>query len=99
MTVRRWWPRRWGRPPPGPATCAEAQRALQAYLDGALLAADGDRIRGHLEQCRRCGMEAAVYRELKAALARRAPAPDPATVRRLERFGEALARRGSIGSA
>jgi anti-sigma factor RsiW len=50
-------------------TCRQVGRLLQSYLDGEL---DEDRIAqvgGHLDHCRRCGMEASTYARIKEALA------------------------------
>jgi len=49
-----------------------------------------ERIEDHLEQCRRCGMEAEVYREIKESLSRSTPAVPELALRRLHRFGEEL---------
>jgi len=54
----------------GGARCVEAGRKLQSYLDGELDADARQRLSTHLELCRRCGLEADVYRQLKASLAR-----------------------------
>jgi anti-sigma factor RsiW len=72
------------------ATCREATRELQSYLDGETNEITAERLHLHLEACRRCGLEASVYREIKKALARRAPLVDRATVERLRAFGAAL---------
>ncbi len=45
----------------------------------------------HLEDCRRCGLEASVYQEIRSALARRAE-PDVDAVARLTAFGRSLVR-------
>ncbi|MCD9624249.1 anti-sigma factor family protein [Rhabdothermincola salaria] len=72
-------------------SCAEVAAVLQSYLDDELDAQTAEKVHEHLEECRRCGMEAATYEELKAALRR---GPDGLTdepVRRLREFGERLA--------
>lgn len=48
----------------------------------------------HLEDCRRCGMEAAAYTEIKASLARRGEALPDDAVARLRSFGERLIEEG-----
>ena len=79
--------------------CVRLSSSLQPYLDGeitdpALVAAMAE----HLEECRRCGLEARTYTTLKVALAARAkPAADPGTraaVDRLEAFARSLAGTG-----
>jgi anti-sigma factor RsiW len=66
-------------------------RVLQSYLDGQTDEVTAQRVGRHLEACRRCGLQAATYREIKAALARQAPHVDPETVARLRAFGTNLA--------
>ena len=84
---------RWPRARPGdPLTCPEVGRLLQQFLDGEL---DDEReahsLSSHLEDCKRCGLEADTYRKIKAVLAsRRLPVP-PESVERLREFGARLA--------
>jgi anti-sigma factor RsiW len=73
------------------ASCMQVMRVLQSYLDGHTDEVTARRVANHLDACRRCGLEAATYRELKASLARRAAPPDQAAVDRLRAFGTALA--------
>jgi predicted anti-sigma-YlaC factor YlaD len=77
-----------------PLTCREVGKLLQRYLDGETDARATAKVAEHLEDCRRCGLEAGVYREIKASLARRATVlPEPALAR-LRRFGHQLATEG-----
>jgi anti-sigma factor RsiW len=69
-------------------------RRLQRYLDGDLDDLTARRIVRHLEDCRRCGLEAAAYTEIKASLARRATDIPDAAVTRLRAFGERLVHEG-----
>ena len=69
--------------------CMQVARVLQAYLDGEVDEATARRVAVHLEDCRRCGLEAALYREVKKSLARR-EMPDAQAVARLRAFGESL---------
>jgi anti-sigma factor RsiW len=69
-------------------------RILQSYLDGHTDEMTARRVAGHLEECRRCGLDAATYREIKASLARRAAPPDRDAVERLRAFGVSLAESG-----
>lgn len=91
----RWWPHR----PGEPLRCAQVMNVLQRYLDSAMeeVPADPAAVAAHLEHCRRCGLEASVYQEIKDSLARHNAPLDAATLRRLRRFGEGLAQ--SEGSA
>lgn len=73
------------------ASCREVGRVLQTYLDGELDQLAASRITRHLDLCRRCGMEASTYTEIKASLGRHAKPPvDPAAVHRLRTFGQQL---------
>ncbi len=75
---------------PNMASCLEVARVLQAYLDGEVDERTTRRVRRHLEVCRRCGLEATTYAEIKRALEhRREPVPDD-TRERLRRFAEEL---------
>jgi anti-sigma factor RsiW len=78
-----------------PLTCREVGKLLQRYLDGETNERATAKVAEHLEDCRRCGLEAAVYREIKAALARQAPALPETMLDRLRRFGEDLATEGA----
>ncbi len=86
-----WWRRH--RAPADVASCREVGRVLQSYLDGHVDDLTARRVARHLEMCRRCGMEAQTYTEIKAALARRGPEVDPEAVRRLRTFGAELLER------
>lgn len=84
--------RPWRRTRPGPAAdCHEVARVLQAFLDHEVDDLSSARVAHHLELCRRCGMEAAVYAEIKASLADRGTPVDPVTLRRLRLFSQQLA--------
>jgi anti-sigma factor RsiW len=76
------------------ASCMQALRVLQSYLDGQTDEVTTGRVAKHLEACRRCGLEATTYREIKAALARSAAPVDRASLERLRAFGFSLARQG-----
>lgn len=77
-----------------PMNCMQVGRRLQRYLDGEIDDLTARRIVRHLEDCRRCGMEAAAYTQIKASLARRADAPPDDAVARLRAFGERLIHEG-----
>jgi anti-sigma factor RsiW len=91
--IRRVTMGRWPKPRPGdPLSCQEVGRLLQRYLDGELEdERDAESLSSHLEDCRRCGLEADTYRKIKAVLAsRRLPVPHD-SVERLREFGARLA--------
>ncbi len=81
-----------GRTPPGGMDCHQVGLLLQHYLDGHIDADRARRIEAHLEECRRCGMEADVYERIKATLAAHRPEVPTESVDRLREFGERLAR-------
>jgi predicted anti-sigma-YlaC factor YlaD len=80
-----------------PLTCREVGRLLQRYLDGATDGQATARVAEHLEDCRRCGLDAGIYREIKASLARQAPTLPETSLARLRRFGDRLAADGAVG--
>ena len=71
--------------------CMQVGRALQSYLDDEIDDLTARRIAAHLEDCRRCGMEADAYTELKDALTRRADRVDAGPIDRLRDFSRQLA--------
>ena len=71
--------------------CMQVGRALQADLDDEIDDLTARRIAAHLEDCRRCGMEAEAYTELKKALTRRAARVDADPIDRLREFSRRLA--------
>ena len=62
---------------------------LQAYLESDLDQAAARRVAAHLEDCRRCGLEAATITKIRRALAGRYQ-PAPESVARLQAFCESL---------
>jgi anti-sigma factor RsiW len=72
------------------ASCMQVMRVLQSYLDGHTDDTTARRVASHLDACRRCGLEASTYREIKAALARKATPLDESSLERLRAFGSAL---------
>lgn len=75
--------------PNAPANCREVATLLQRYLDGKVDDHTRRRVAAHLEDCRRCGLEAKTYRALKHALARRS-APPADALARLVHFADEL---------
>jgi hypothetical protein len=69
--------------------CAEVGKVVQSYLDSELDDETARMVSAHLDECRRCGLEASVYRDLKAALAHRTD-PSPESVDRLRSFGHRI---------
>jgi anti-sigma factor ChrR (cupin superfamily) len=75
----------------GVMSCHQAARVIQSYLDGETDIGTGRAVATHLELCRQCGMKAATYEAIKAALAHQAPDTDREAVARLSDFVEGLA--------
>ncbi|MGW0821044.1 anti-sigma factor family protein [Streptomyces sp. NPDC002845] len=73
--------------------CAEVVRVLQAYLDGEADEVTARGVAAHLDDCRDCGLEADLYREIKNSLARQ-ERPDTLALTRLREFGESLLHTG-----
>jgi anti-sigma factor RsiW len=79
--------------PNAAANCREVATFLQAYLDGEVDDRTRQRLAAHLEDCRKCGLEAHTYRTLKAALGRRS-APPADALTRLHSFADELVAHG-----
>lgn len=58
------------RSPAGILQCWQVMRVMQAYVDGETDSVTAERVAEHLEDCRRCGLEADTYQAIKDALAR-----------------------------
>jgi anti-sigma factor RsiW len=71
--------------------CRWAAGLLQPYLDGQLDAHTARDVEQHLQYCRQCGQEAAVYSQLKESLARDG-AVSPESVAKMEAFADRLMR-------
>lgn len=90
--MKQWIMKLFGRTPGG-MTCHQVGELLQHYLDDELDDADRSaRIHEHLEECRRCGMEAETYERIKSTIAAERPVIPPDSIERLRAFGERLAR-------
>jgi anti-sigma factor RsiW len=76
-------------------SCREVGKILQTYLDGELDELRARRVARHLEMCRRCGMAAETYAEIKQILRRSAGSPPQDAIARLRAFGQQLAE-GSV---
>lgn len=76
----------------GMVDCVALGKVLQRYLDGATDPETTALVGAHLDDCRRCGLEADTYRTIKAALATHREPPPPDAVQRLREFGLQLAQ-------
>jgi predicted anti-sigma-YlaC factor YlaD len=77
-----------------PLSCRQVGRILQSFLDAELDDVTTDEVAEHLEDCRRCGMAADVYLEIKASLGRDAPVVPEESLTRLEEFARRLTTGG-----
>jgi anti-sigma factor RsiW len=73
-------------------SCRQVAEVLQSYLDRELDDHTAGKVAAHLEDCRRCGLEAETYAALKDALKRGPAGFADDSVTRLREFGEQLAR-------
>jgi predicted anti-sigma-YlaC factor YlaD len=73
-----------------PLSCRQVGKILQSFLDAELDEVTSDKVAEHLEDCRRCGMAADVYLEIKASLGRDAPVVPEESLNRLEEFARRL---------
>ena len=78
------------RGPTRPADCHEVGTRLQEFLDDEVRDRRRDAIAAHLEDCRRCGLEAETYLAVKDSLHRGRRDVPPATIERLRTFSEEL---------
>lgn len=77
-----------GAGPRGLMSCRQVGKILQSFLDAELDEAATVKVAEHLEDCRRCGMAADLYLEIKASLG---PGVPEESLTRLEEFAERLA--------
>ncbi len=88
LSVRRRSPR--------PLDCRDVGRVLQSYLDRESDPSLDFELAAHLEACRHCGLDAEVYRRIKAGLGHVGVSLlDPEVVVRLRHFGDSLVHPGS----
>ena len=77
----------------GPMGCLQVGRLLQRYLDEMLDEPRAHRLALHLDECRRCGLEAETYRRIKASLGETSGRPlSTDAVARLTLFADGLSR-------
>ena len=77
---------------PSQMSCRQVGKVLQTYLDAELDNDTACKVAAHLEDCRRCGLEAETYEALKQSLCRGPAGSADEPVARLRDFGERLAR-------
>lgn len=82
---------------PAMLSCETVVEVVQLYLDGAADEMTSEQVSHHLDICRRCGLEADVYLQIRATLSGDRPVPGDA-VERLRGFGRQLAGQAPSGS-
>lgn len=80
-----------GRAATRPLSCRQVGKVLQSFLDGELDDTTAMKVADHLEACRRCGMSADDYLEIKASLGLGAAELPEDSMRRLLEFSRRLA--------
>lgn len=80
-----------------PLSCRQVGKILQSFLDSELDEVSADKVAEHLEDCRRCGLAADDYLEIKASLGQEAPVVPEESLSRLEAFARRLADEGQGG--
>jgi anti-sigma factor RsiW len=75
-----------------PMNCADVAKWLQRYLDGHLDERRVVRIEAHLDDCRRCGLEADTYIRIKQSLASDRTAIPSDALDRLRHFADRVAQ-------
>lgn len=73
-----------------PLSCRQVGKVIQSFLDSELDEITSDKVAEHLEGCRRCGMAADVYLEIKASLGHDDPEVPAESLSRLEDFARRL---------
>lgn len=90
--MKTWLLKVFGRDRHPELDCHAVGELLQQYLDGEIDAERGELIHAHLDDCRRCGLEAETYDRIKHTLAaQRADVPQE-SIDRLREFGRGLVR-------
>ncbi len=85
-------------------SCPEVGRLLQQYLDGAIAGsaeldeATTRKVSGHLDDCRRCGLEVETYEAIRDSLERSGGSLSDEALARLRDFGGQLAGGGPPGT-
>ena len=73
--------------------CLRTSRVLQRCLDGEADDLTTARVTEHLEECRRCGLQARAYQAIKQALRSGSRDVDDLTLHRLRAFSRSLSER------
>lgn len=87
MISRNWFRRR--KPT---VDCREVGRVLQSYLDDNVEPGFAGKIASHLDECKKCGLEADTFTRIKDALENKRPEIDNDAIERLQSFGNRLTK-------
>ncbi len=79
---------------PEMARCLPTSRVLQAYLDGETDERSAGRVVRHLQDCRRCSLQASTYQAIKQVVAARGGTVDELPLHRLRAFTRSLRTAG-----
>lgn len=90
--MKTWLTKLLGRVPGEQLDCATVGELLQQYLDHEIDEDRGRLIAAHLDDCRRCGLEAETYDRIKHSLAAQRADVPAESVERLRDFGLSLIR-------
>lgn len=90
--MTNWFTKLFGRRSNEQLDCHVVGELLQQYLDHDIDEQRGQLIAAHLEDCRRCGLEAETYEHIKGTLAAQRAAVPQESVERLRGFGRGLIR-------
>jgi len=75
-------------------SCEQVAAVLQQYLDQELEAGQVPKVLAHLEACRDCGLEAAMYQRIKDSLLSHQQTPDANSMARIRALAQELATSG-----
>jgi hypothetical protein len=92
VEMKTWLMRLFGRERSDQLDCHEVGELLQQYLDHEIDEHRAQLIADHLDDCRRCGLEAETYERIKRTLAARRDEVSEESVERLREFGRGLIR-------
>lgn len=84
---------------PQQPSCRQVTRVLQSLLDGELDDDWAARVSAHLDDCRRCGLEAETFRAIMGALVGEPTGTDDRSLKRLREFAAVLPGPGSSSSS
>lgn len=88
--MKNWRPKIFRRSAAESLDCHTVAEQLQLYLDHEIEQERSALIAAHLDYCRKCGLEADAYEQIKSTLASQRQAVPDESVQRLRAFGRGL---------